>query len=940
MIRHTSIALALLVAACGDSTGPDGPTGDRLAGDPTDPAVAAIEREPYEPRADDFSLGHPDLPGMLLSHRVAIVAFGAGATVGAANALLDELDAEIIGGIPGVAGQAAGLLALRVPSASHESMESSLASIRSRAFVESATQDIELGTTEVPDQNDNGPGAWMWDSTGVLDTWGLIAIRAPQMWNFNASIRTSMQPAVLTGVLDVGFAEGHEDLPIFQYLGIHGVDDHGTHVAGTIGAGFNNGKGIDGVTPFAALVTRRVFNSGPSATYAGALWGLEDVIVSQPGLRVVNLSLGYNWYLRTPVIDARTNAAAQTRAATNGAQVLTVLAALQAQGYRLPFIAAAAGNDSEVLPSVDARFASPFANAALALGAAPITVVESDSLVAAGGPSYVRSAFSNINGHLSAPGSVIWSSVPAGYAAMSGTSMATPHLTGLVSYLYALAPSLPSPTITSNPVRDLLVANLQPGMRNGRPQIDAFATALAVDGVLGGDAVLRRLVDIDDGTPDGNLRANAAGAVNTSENRASDGGRIDMADFRRWRDWLLQTENPAGLALDGLPTHPKKDPNGDGAPGGAPAYEAIYSRGDFNGDGKIDRVGTRAMPGALGGQARTDLEVLQHLFQDANYAKADLPGLIASGDLHLDASSCLSVAGAASVRTTATPGGGGAGMLRTHTAGAPTEIVTVSAPKAWSIRVETLNAAGAVVASVVLETAVALGEDVHLRPACAPGGGGASSAQFGPVSGSLGALTQFQGQFLCSRNSGTPLTSPDAVQCTSTGQTFDENGNPVTRAATGNSGWTFQSTAAASGQPASFTANIGTSASADFRTWGTADGVLTVSFTVTGGPMRYELTGTLSTSGSAMPGWDAYARVRLIEGNTEIVDVQAGRRAGDGGTVVTGPANVQLTQSGVLQPGSYTFQAVNRVGDVFTTFHTEAAAGATTNNPTLTLRPQ
>ena len=72
------------------------------------------------------------------------------------------------------------------------------------------------------------------------------AIRVPQMWNLNVAIRKAGN-FTKTGVLDVGFADVHDDLTYGRNLTPGQEDEHGTHVAGTIGADFNNGEGVDGV---------------------------------------------------------------------------------------------------------------------------------------------------------------------------------------------------------------------------------------------------------------------------------------------------------------------------------------------------------------------------------------------------------------------------------------------------------------------------------------------------------------------------------------------------------------------------------------------------------------------------------------------------------------------------------------------------------------------
>lgn len=212
------------------------------------------------------------------------------------------------------------------------------------------------------------------------------------------------------------------------------------------------------------------------------------------------------------------------------------------------------------------------------------------------------------------------------------------------------------------------------------------------------------------------------------------------------------------------------------------------------------------------------------------------------------------------------------------------------------------------------------------------------------VTGNLSVLTQAQSQPLCTGGHvpGGQATSPSPpVSCQSQYQT-SVNGVPVTRTSTADAGWTFTTGSASTTQLASFSPILQTSAVVDIGTIATGSGSLAVTIDVTGGNVRYEVSGSLSSAGSDGVNWERYARAKLSGGaaSAVLLDVHAGRRrvGGGAGDWAIGPDGVTLDASGTLAPGRYEFTVESRSGDVSTGLNEEALAGQAAARPVLVLK--
>ena len=275
--------------------------------------------------------------------------------------------------------------------------------------------------------------------------WNLPAIATEQGWELSKGSKD-----VIVAVVDTGVQLNHPDLQGRLLTGYNAItngstpeDDvgHGTHVAGIVGALVNNGEGVAGISWYNKILpVKALDNSGAGTTYSvaeGIIWAADN------GAKVINLSLG------------------------NYADSQFLHDAIKYAYDRDIVLVSAAGNDNTERPGYPAAYPEVIA-------------------VAATNASQEKASFSNYGDYIdvAAPGEGIASTYPdSQYAALSGTSMASPHVAALAGLVRSLNPDL-----TNKEVMELMINNTvdlgTPGYDNyfGWGQVDIYKTLQAASG--------------------------------------------------------------------------------------------------------------------------------------------------------------------------------------------------------------------------------------------------------------------------------------------------------------------------------------------------------------------------------------------------------------------------------------------------------------------------
>lgn len=268
-------------------------------------------------------------------------------------------------------------------------------------------------------------------------------ISAESAWNV-----TTGSAGVIVGIVDTGIDYNHPDLAANVWsnpggvggcaAGTHGYnaitrtcdpnDDHyhGTHCAGTIGAVGNNGIGVVGVNWTVKMMGLKFLDSTGSGTTANAISAIDFAVqakIAGQNVRVLSNSWGggaFSQALMDEINKANTN--------------------------DILFVAAAgnSGTNNDVSPHYPSSYNTPNMVAVAATD-------NRDALAS-------FSSYGPTSVHLGAPGVDIYSTQPGGlYQFLSGTSMATPHVSGAAALVLAK-----TPTLTTAQLKSALLNNVDP----------------------------------------------------------------------------------------------------------------------------------------------------------------------------------------------------------------------------------------------------------------------------------------------------------------------------------------------------------------------------------------------------------------------------------------------------------------------------------------------
>ncbi|KAK6209117.1 hypothetical protein LQW54_006571 [Pestalotiopsis sp. IQ-011] len=315
--------------------------------------------------------------------------------------------------------------------------DDTIAEIKASADVASVEEDQVWYLPYEAAKTESSPRALVTESSA---TWGLGTVSHQEPGHTDYIYDSSAGTGTYAYIVDTGLLTTHTEFGSrasygYNAVGGSNVDSvgHGTHVAGTIGGT------TYGVAKLTTLIAVKVFQGESSSTSIildGYNWAVDDITSNgRESVSAISMSLGGSY---SATFNSAVNAAY-----TSG--VLTVVAA---------------GND-----------AANAANYSPASAANAVTVGALDS-------DWAQAYYSNYGSVLDvyAPGSAVlsaWIGSNTATNTISGTSMATPHVTGLALYLIALE-GLSTPAAVIARIKELATSGEITDIGTGSPNLITY----------------------------------------------------------------------------------------------------------------------------------------------------------------------------------------------------------------------------------------------------------------------------------------------------------------------------------------------------------------------------------------------------------------------------------------------------------------------------------
>lgn len=255
-----------------------------------------------------------------------------------------------------------------------------------------------------------------------------VSVTAQQIPNgidrINAENKTNKGAGVNVAVIDTGIDLKHPDLKTNIVGGKNcstgksyaDGNGHGTHVAGTIAA-LDNGTGVVGAAPQAKLWSVRVLNNSGSGSWSSVICGIDFVTSKAATIKIANMSLGGGGSSDDNCGKSNNDALHKAICRSRDAGVTYIVSAGNSNANASMFVPAAYDDAVITVSALADSDGQPN-------GTGPATSYGADDTFA---------SFSNYGSvvDLGAPGVSVYSTWKGGgYTTISGTSMATPHVTG------------------------------------------------------------------------------------------------------------------------------------------------------------------------------------------------------------------------------------------------------------------------------------------------------------------------------------------------------------------------------------------------------------------------------------------------------------------------------------------------------------------------------